>query len=145
MSNAANRKEIRAAEKRLARSIQINHEVITGLMSITNGRQWVWDRLEEANFFTSAFSPDALIHAYNSGQRVYATQLFNDIMLHCPDQFTIMMREAYERRTANERSAGTDTGGDDQGAADAADGPVSYPDGAEDSGAAEGPQGADRA
>lgn len=120
--NAANRKDIRAAEKAAVLISIIDREVIQGLMSVANGRQWINDRLAEAQVFADPFSPDPLIHAYNAGKRASGMKLFNDIMLFCPNQFQLMIREAYERSTATERRREPNADGGDQESGHAPDG-----------------------
>ena len=115
-ASASNRKDVRAAEKRAesdaVRLMIINREVVCGLMQISNGREWVWNRLEEASVFQTDFSPDQSIHAFNAGRRIFGVSLFNDIMLYCPDKFNLMMGEAHDRRSAHElgRSPNPDGG-----------------------------------
>lgn len=110
--NAANRKDVRAAEKAARLSLVIRGEVITGVMSVTNGRQWMHELLSSLHFFTDPFNADPYIHAAQSGQRGIAIQLFGDIMGFCPAQFTLMIEEHYVRlATASERTRSTDTRG----------------------------------
>lgn len=106
MTNAASRKDIRSAEKSLVRAAMVNREVICGLMMIANGREWVYNILEEAQVFTDAFSPEPAIHAYNAGKRVVAQKIFSDVMLYASKQFNLMLEEAHVRRSPTEQQSG---------------------------------------
>lgn len=99
--SAASRKDIRTAEKAQVIISVIDREVISGLMSVANGRHWINERLAEAGVFRDPFSPDALIHAYQSGLRAQGIGLLNNVILYAPDQFIQMIREAHERSAAD--------------------------------------------
>lgn len=121
--NAANRKDIRSAEKRAIVAETVRREVISGIMSVANGREWMNNLLAEAQVFADPFSPDPHIHAYNAGLRKVGIALFNDIMLYCPTYFETMIKEAYVRSTATERSRGTEPGREPEGSSVVASGP----------------------
>lgn len=98
--NAANRKHVREAEKALLADATIDREVIVGLMSVMNGRAWIHKQLAEAYVFRDPFSPDPTVHAYNAGLRSAGIRLFNSLITFAPDNFTLMIREEYERAAA---------------------------------------------
>lgn len=108
--NAANRKHIRNAEKSQIVLSTIAREVICGLMSVSNGRHWVYDRLSAAQVFTDPFSPDPYIHAYNAGRRAEGIALFNDLITYAPESLQLMMQEADERRITDEQRRKPATG-----------------------------------
>lgn len=92
--NASNRKDIRAAEKADAlRRIQ-DAEAITAIMSTIPGRAWMWRQLGSANLFVSAFTGDPMRDAFSAGERNFGLRLLSDIMLHCPDAYLQMTKEA---------------------------------------------------
>lgn len=101
--NAANRKDIRRAEKDANHVERSRLDVIRHLCDDTAGRRYIWDRLSAAHIFTSSFSPDALAMAFAEGERNIGLQLLNDIMLACPDHFLLMMREHNERSTLSQQ------------------------------------------
>lgn len=113
--NAANRKDIRSAEKRAILADTVRREVISGIMSVANGREWINNLLAEAQVFADPFSPDPCIHAYNAGLRKVGIALFNDIMLYCPTYFETMIKESYVRSTATERARGQESGREPEG------------------------------
>lgn len=115
--NATNRKDIRAREKAQLLATIIRGEVISGIMSVQNGRQWMHELLAATFVFTDPFSPDPYIHAANSGQRSIGIQLFADIMAFCPKNFTIMIEEHHVRSAAaDERSSSPKPDGRDKAA-----------------------------
>lgn len=118
--NASSRKDIRAAEKEAKLAETNNREVVTDLMSTTIGRAWVLAKLESCHMFNDPFSGDALLEAYRKGERNVGLVLLADLMLFCPDQYVLMMREANDRSTAAEYRRG-------QGADGRTDGPESDP------------------
>ena len=75
---------------------------------------YVHDNLLRTHVFHSSFSSSALAMAFAEGERNTGLQLLNDIMQFAPDQYVQMMREANDRRIADEpRRGGTNGRGDD--------------------------------
>lgn len=123
--NAADRKDVRRAEKAARIAERDRGKVLRGIMSTTNGREFIWNRLEAAHVFTISPPTDALAMAFQQGERNQGLQLLSDIMRWCPDEFIESMREANGRRTAD---TGSDS--DDAGIAAADDDTDSVPDAA---------------
>lgn len=124
--NAADRKQIRAAEKASAIAEAQRAEVIVESMSTVPRRRYVWEKLADCGIFRTTFSTDPMQMAFNEGQRNAGLTLLNDIIQYCPEQFIQAMRESNGRRSTDsasarspdgERSSGEDAGGDDQGRA----------------------------
>lgn len=105
--SAANRKDIRAAEKVQVQIATINREVISGLMTVANGRHWVYSQLADSFVFADPFSPDPATLAYNTGLRSAGIRLFNDLILYAPDNFILMLKEAHERAIILDRVRNT--------------------------------------
>lgn len=97
--NAGDRKAIRAAEKSAKLVAAQNREAVIAIMSTQAGRTWMHGKLLEAHLFTDPFTGDALLEAYNKGERNFGLRLLNDLMAYCPDDYIQMMREANGRRT----------------------------------------------
>lgn len=95
--NAAERKKIRAAEKRARIEEAARREVIKSLMSGTAGRSWVYDILLRAHLFEPSFSDNPLVMAFKEGERNFGLALFSDIMTACPQYYIQMMEEKNER------------------------------------------------
>lgn len=124
--NAAERKDVRRAEKVAKLADRQRVEVITNIMSTIPGRAWMLDRLERCHIFATTFVNDALITAFGEGQRNIGLQDIDDIMQACPDKYILMMRERNERdasrSTPSERSSGSNPDGGDSESGAAEDG-----------------------
>ena len=127
--NAADRKDIRKAEKAATVARAQRLQFIHTMMTSAEGRTFVYDFLLDGNVFRTTFSSDPLQMAFAEGNRNSALKLLADVMAACPDLYIIMTREANDRYNSNDRSpdrssAGEqrrseDAGRDDQGSVDA--------------------------
>ena len=107
MNNAAERQSVRRAEK-AARIAELNNEAtIRELASTIHGRQWLYEKLAEANVFSSIFNSDIAVMSFLEGQRNAGLKLLGEIMEHVPEQFMQMMREANERRIDDQQRSPT--------------------------------------
>jgi hypothetical protein len=113
--NAAERKDVRRAEKDAKLAEQQRREVIVGLMSAIPGRRWVLETLESCHIFRTSYNRDPTTMAFMEGQRDIGLRLLNDIMASCPDDYILMMRESNERRSTSERTRDPNANGRDQG------------------------------
>lgn len=129
--SAADRKSIRAAEKRAAQIDRARGDFVRVMMSTPDGRLYTYEQLAACNIFHATFNLNALQMAFAEGQRDIGLHLLADIMKFCPEQYLPMVREAnvrhnnYTRRPAGtgpaadpaaaEHTGGTDSGRDDQG------------------------------
>jgi len=100
--DAGNRRDIREAEKRAKVTEQQRREIVTGIMSLPAGRQWMCDILVEAHVFATSFADNGLRMAFLEGQRSMGLRLLMDVMGACPDQYVQMMRERNARDTADD-------------------------------------------
>lgn len=116
--NAADRKDVRRAEKAARQAELARGEVVKGLMDTTAGRRYVWDRLSAAHIFVTSFNLDPVQMAFNEGERNQGLQLLGDIMQWCPDLFIQAMRESNERHLAAQRSRSQDGNGGVEGPID---------------------------
>jgi hypothetical protein len=113
--NAANRADVRRAEK-AAKLAETNRKaVLVALGDTPQGRQYFWDTLAECHIFETTFNDDPGRMAYLEGQRSRGIALLMDIIQFCPDQFIQAMREANERRTVTELTRSPNGDGGDQG------------------------------
>lgn len=125
MNNAADRKEIRKAEKASAIAARQDLEVATQIMSTTAGREWIMRRIALA--FITPFTSDPHMTAFNCGIQNEAIKLMTEIMNACPDQYLLAMREQNERNAAGERSRSkVGDGGDNRSGEGAVDGEGNY-------------------
>lgn len=112
MDNAADRKEIRSAEKRARLAEKQRGEILIQTMSTAAGRQWVWDNLSSCHVFATTFNENPLHMAFLEGERNRGLALLSDVMQWCPDQFIQAMREANGgRSTTTERTGSTNGDG----------------------------------
>ena len=125
--NAANRKDVRRLEKQARLDERARRETVQTLMSTTQGRQWVHERLTLCHVIATSFSTNAYESAFREGERNVGLQLLNDVMT-CPDEYIQMMREANVRSTITERSSSEDGDGGDQERDPATDEPAGDPD-----------------
>lgn len=111
--NAADRRQVRRAQKQSKVREQQDRGVVAGLMDTRQGRAWMLDHLEFCHIFASNFSGNPYNDALGEGQRTVGLRLLGQIMSACPDQYVTMMRERNERDTAdaNERSTATEQPG----------------------------------
>jgi hypothetical protein len=129
--DASNRKDIRKAEKaaRLAERSRIDYT--RRIMSEALGREWMHSLLLRCHVFHTSFvraAPDQT--AFNEGERNVGSQVFLDVVNHCPTEYVLMMQEASQKELINERhnsndrsaSSGQSAGGEDAGRD--AEGPV---------------------
>ena len=121
MYNAADRKDIRRAEKEAKLFEQQRREVMVDLMSTMPKRRWMLEILEACHVFATSFNRDSHTMAFMEGQRDIGLRLLNDIMASSPDEYILMMRENNERRSASERTRSQDANGRDQGSDPSAD------------------------
>ena len=102
--NAADRRDIRKAEKEAKLRELQRREIVTGIMSVSPGRDWMLDVLEFCHIFATSFSSESLNMAFAEGQRSVGLRLLGDIMSACPDSYVQMMRERNERDAARSNS-----------------------------------------
>lgn len=101
--NAAERKDIRRAEKHAAEAERARIEFIVAAMDTIPGRAWFHTLLVQCNLFNDPFTGDSLLDNFVKGQRNIGLSLYNDIVTHCPNQFVAMMQEASIKDQINDR------------------------------------------
>ncbi len=105
--DASDRKSIRKAEKAARQSDRTRQEVITNLMSTTQGREWLWGLLESCHIFAQTFTSDPLATAFAEGRRNIGLAILGDIMFACPDQYITAAREANVRHNSDDQLTGS--------------------------------------
>jgi hypothetical protein len=100
--NAAERKDVRRAEKEAKLAETNRREIINYIMSTNPSRAWMHDVLEACHVFRSSFSADSLQMAFAEGERNVGLRMLVDIMTICPDQYILMMREENVRQATRE-------------------------------------------
>lgn len=104
MANTSSRPDVRRLEKEDLRVEAVRREVIVAMMSSHSGREYVWEILTAAHVFATSFSPDPLQMAFAEGERNFGLRFLDDIIKHCPEQFTTMMEDS-NARSSLERPA----------------------------------------
>ena len=105
-ASAADRKSIRAQEKRSAYIDRARGDFVRVMMSTIEGRLYVHEHLSTCHIFATTFNLNALQSAFAEGQRNIGLQLLNDVMRFCPEQYLPMMREANVRHDSDNRTSG---------------------------------------
>lgn len=100
--NAADTKSIRKAAKAARVAEAERQGVVLNLMSSPAGRSYIHDHLTRCHVFSSSFSASSLGMAFSEGERNIGLQILNDVMQFAPDQYVQMMREANDRRIADD-------------------------------------------
>lgn len=109
MRNAAERKDIRRAEKYAAEVSRARVEFIVAAMSTKQGRAWFHELLIQCSLFNDPYTGEALLDNFVKGQRNIGLAIYNDIVTACPDQFIMMMKEAQIQEITNDRRTEPDT------------------------------------
>lgn len=93
-------KQVNTARKKAARVRREQREVVRELMSTTQGRAWLYQKLEECHIWTPSFVPaDPYSTAFKEGERNIGARLLADIMDAAPDQYVAMVKEAKEPKS----------------------------------------------
>lgn len=102
MTNAAERSQVKALEKRARIHAALMAEVLKGIMATPQGRQWMFGLLEMCHIGANPFDTNALRMAHNCGEANVGLRLWAELQTACPDQYILMMREHRERELAND-------------------------------------------
>lgn len=119
--NAANRAQIRQAEKAAKIAEANRRAVLATITGTTEGRQYLWDSLSEAHIFSNVYDDNPSRMAFLVGERNAGLRLLAELVKYCPEEFIQMMREANERSTVAEQPGSQDGNRGDQGPDDSAD------------------------
>lgn len=94
MTSASNERQIRARTDQARRDRLTDKIVIETLMSLPDGRRWVWLRLAEAGIFQSSEDLDHARLCFAQGVRNGGLRLLKDVTTFTPRQYIIMTEEA---------------------------------------------------
>lgn len=81
----------KANQERLAKEVEEGDW--KWLMGKPRGRRIVWRLLAEAGVDRLSFNTNALVMAFNEGNRSSGNRTLAKIFSHCPDQYSLMHRE----------------------------------------------------
>lgn len=74
---------------------------LTRVMSDPAGREYLYDLLASLHIYSTSFSTDALIMAFNEGQRNVGIRLTADLVEAAPDMYLQMLKEHGSVRQQN--------------------------------------------
>lgn len=77
----------------MKRETQIQQDDTRWLMSTKRGRRIVWRLLEVSGVHRISFNADAMVMAFNEGNRNYGNQFLAEITSLCPDRYLEMLKE----------------------------------------------------
>lgn len=77
------------------------------LMSSDRGRRIVWRLLDQAGVFRMSFSTDALLLAFNEGNRNAGLRMLVHVHTVCPELYPVMVREAMANLSEDDRHVET--------------------------------------
>lgn len=100
----AKERELRALYERLAMEEEV--EDLKWMMKNRRGRRIVWRELERARVFHSSFSSDPLVMAKREGFKEYGYHLLQMIHAHSPENYSVMVEEASDRKRRYTASSG---------------------------------------
>lgn len=124
--NAANRKDVRLAQKAELVAIRQRLDYTIHVMSTPAGRQWLWSILERCHVFANPFTDTDRLTAFSCGEMNIGQAILADIMTAAPDSYIQAMRESNDRYTASERARNADANGRDQGSGAGGDSTADY-------------------
>lgn len=92
--NADDKEQVNKARKRAKREELLRKEVVRGIMSIQEGRAWLYDYLSNCGTFTSPFHPNENQTNFNCGMQHIGHLIQEDIMRAAPESYWKMIKEA---------------------------------------------------
>ena len=93
-TSSTNERQIRNAQRRAKKDVEIEKTVISTLMRTVDGRRWLYNQLAFAQVFAGT---EALGHAemaFEKGRRNTGLKLLDSILRHAPTEFTRMLEES---------------------------------------------------
>ncbi|WP_339053867.1 hypothetical protein [Arsenophonus endosymbiont of Crataerina pallida] len=92
-----------SAQERVKQRLKIEREAedLKHVMLSEQGRRFIWLQLTISGVFSSSFSHDPYVTAFNEGNRNRGLALFNDIMTICPERYLLMAEEARKEQEKN--------------------------------------------
>lgn len=115
--DASDRKSIRKAEKAAKIAEAKRRVFIRHLMATVDGREWMHDLLTMCHIFHTPFAaekPD--VTAFRCGEQNLGLQIFADVVRAAPNEYTLMMHEATQKESLDDRHD-SDNGSPDTSAA----------------------------
>ena len=92
-------------EDETIRKSEVRKRAIVYLMQNDIFREWLYDLLHTCNVFGTPFTTDPVMTGYNSGALFIGRLIEDDIKRFSIDEYTIMLREAWDRQQTWENIA----------------------------------------
>ncbi len=92
--NAGDPEQVARRKTEAGRRDRRLRDTLGGILSIQDGREWIWSLLADCNVFEMSFvigSPD--MTAFNEGKRAVGNKLLNEITNNFADLYVKMARE----------------------------------------------------
>ena len=119
MDDLSNPTDVKRIAKDARQADLVRQEIIRGIMSLPQGRGWMYGLLERCHVFQTTFTGKSLSMAFQEGERNIGLELIQDVMAACPDQYVAMIREAQSNEWSTRQQPRTGLNGNvDQPSAD---------------------------
>lgn len=92
--DASDERAVRAARSRARREDEERLEMVKAVMSMPQGRKWVWGILAHCAVLQTPFATNALVMAFTAGKQDVGHFIIRDIMEVAPEMYLKMAAEA---------------------------------------------------
>lgn len=75
------------------KKLDTNVIVVRNIMKTTDGRLYMWEKLQSCHVFETIFTEDPIKHAFKSGLREFGVQLNREIKEFAPGDYIKMIEE----------------------------------------------------
>ena len=97
MPDLENPRDVKELRKRSRLAERERQEMLKALLSMPQGRRWMYELLSRCKPFHTPFSQDAMLMAFSCGEQNIGFWLLGDIVRACPELYIQMMQEAGEK------------------------------------------------
>ena len=91
--DAGDPEQVNKARKKAGRNKAEKLRVVEGIMSVPEGRKWLYEILKRCHVFSTPFQNDPYATAFNCGEQNIGQMLLADIVAAAEDQYVVMCRE----------------------------------------------------
>ena len=90
--NSADKKQVKEKKQEAKNSQEVAIEDLQWQMSDPRGRRLMWQLLERTHVFQTSFTGNSKTF-FNEGERQIGLYYMADLNVHCPDEYSLMMKE----------------------------------------------------
>lgn len=114
--DAGNPEDVKAARKGERRSQLLRKDMVAAIMSLPQGREWIWDILVFSGVNGEPLSTTPEYTAFNIGKGTVGRYILADITSITPDLYIQMLKEKQDvqHRHNDSRINGNEAGGDNR-------------------------------